>query len=378
MWQPQGFYNQYVLRAPAVLSGMESIRGLYNYPAARVAVIHGKSFKDAELFQTTFAKADISFMLRSWPGEPDMEGLEGTLRQLEIFQPDLIIAVGGGSVLDGSKLCRILYEFPWYEAERSRIEEEMFHTNFIAVPTTVGSGAEVSSAAVFVDKKFHRKDMVVLHGLLPDVIVYDKRYVSHTPHRLLCASALDAMAHILEGYVSVIDNFMIDIMAEEGMAVLVEELVKVIDQKMEAIDYQRLQYAGYIGGFVQNHCIAGAAHAVAHQLTEYGYSHGEAVGLVLPLVIELNAGDSKTCEKYQRLAVRSGFTDIHKMVDFVRTVLECSGIEGQRKDFSALLQELQQDALFLENVKNDRGGQGNPVKITDDFIRSIGYGFINR
>ena len=158
MWQPGGFYNEYVLRTPVILSGKESIRGLYNYPAARIAVIHGGSFFDKETFISAFPKKELAFIRRSWDSEPDFDGIAGTLGELEKICPDMIIAVGGGSVIDGSKLCRLFYEFPYFQPGETRIEGGQMKTSFVAVPTTVGSGAEVSSAAVFVDRENHKKD----------------------------------------------------------------------------------------------------------------------------------------------------------------------------------------------------------------------------
>lgn len=368
MWQPQGFYNQYVLRTPVILSGDESVRGLYNYPAARIAVIHGKSFADRDLFLSTFSKRDIHFISRSWKDEPDIEGLKETIRQLEEYQPDTIIAVGGGSVIDGGKLCRLFYEFPYYRIGETRISGESWNTHFVAVPTTTGSGSEVSSAAVFVDHDRHRKDMVVMHELQPEAVVYDKRYVLKTPERLLAASALDAMAHILEGYVSKTDNAFLDVLAEKGLSILHDELQKLTDNKDEAIDYERLQYAGYIGGLIQNHCIVGAAHAVAHQLTDNGYSHGEAVALLLPSVISLNAD---VITKYEKISHEAGFRDKDELMAFIQKVCQVSGIADRREELGELLCGLLNDNIFYENVKNDRGGKGNPVTITDEFIRQL-------
>ena len=76
MWQPQGFYNEYTLRTPVILSGENSVRGLYNYPAAKIAVIHGTSFCDRELFLSTFSKREVRFFARSWKDEPSFEGLD--------------------------------------------------------------------------------------------------------------------------------------------------------------------------------------------------------------------------------------------------------------------------------------------------------------
>jgi acetaldehyde dehydrogenase/alcohol dehydrogenase len=371
MWQPQSFFSQYVLRTPVILSGKEAIRGLYHYPAGKIAVIHGGSFSDAELFRSTFSKREIRFIRRSWEDEPDMKGLKGTIHELENYQPDLIIAVGGGSVIDGSKLCRLFYEFPFYEVGVSRVEGEQLKTRFIAVPTTVGSGSEVSSASVYVDRVNHRKDMVVLHGLLPDVVVYDGRYVENAPEKLLCASALDAMAHILEGYVSKLENSLMNIMAEEGFVLLVNELKKYIGGERKSIDYQRLQYAGFLGGLVQNHCIVGAAHAVAHQTAECGYAHGEAVALMLPAVIGLNSKDNITYAKYQEISMKAGFADVESMVSFIVRVCDYSGVSRSQENFREVLKKLADNPAFFDNIKQDRGGKGNPVDITDDYIMEL-------
>lgn len=369
MWQPQGFYNEYTLRTPVVLSGKESIRGLYNYPAGRIAIIHGSSFHDKELIESTFSKKEVGFFLRSWRDEPEIDGLRGTISELERFKPDVIIAIGGGSVIDGSKLCRLFYEFPHYNPKTSRIDGSMLKTGFIVVPTTVGSGAEVSSAAVFWDGSEHRKEMVVIHELQPEVVVYDPRYISGTPNRLLCASALDAMAHILEGYVSNIQNSFADVMAEKGLEILHEEFEALLSD--QTVDFGRLQYAGYIGGIVQNHCIVGAAHAVAHQLTEQGYSHGEAIALLLPAAVRLNEKDEAVKERYSAIAKRAGFDGIDTLIAFIMSVVEYAGISSRSKTLKEYLLKVQKDKVFLENVMADKGGKGNPVEITDDYLENL-------
>ncbi len=369
MWQPQGFYNEFILRTPAMLSGEESVRGLYNYPASRIAVIHGSSFADKDFFSSTFSKRECVFFDRSWKGEPSFEGLQETIAALEDFKPDTIVAVGGGSVIDGSKLCRLFYEFPSFDTGASRVNGSQMKSRFIAVPTTVGSGAEVSSAAVYYDDKNDRKDMVIMHELQPDVVVYDPRYIYGTPIRLLCASALDATAHILEGYVSKIDNAFADALAEKGLSVLHEELDSVVSNRH--IDYVRLQYAGYLGGMVQNHCIVGAAHAIAHQLTRQGYSHGEAVSLLLLPVIRMNMANENCIDKYETISKRSGFKGIEDMLTFINGVIDYAGISDRRIDLIEYLSKVEEDTVFCKNVVNDRGGKGNPVEITGDYIKQL-------
>ena len=369
MWQPQGFYNQYVLHTPIILSGDQAVRGLYNYPAARIAVIHGKSFFDKELFEVTFSKRDISFFERSWKDEPDIASLTGTIHELEKYRPDTIVAVGGGSVIDGSKLCRLFYEFPYYQLGETRLPGEQLRTRFIAIPTTVGSGAEASSAAVFSDIHNQKKDMIVMQEFQPDVVVYDKRYVMGGSQRLLVTSSMDAMAHILEGYVSKQENYLIDVLAEKGFLLLCTEMRKLLSG--EEMDYQRLQYAGYIGGLVQNHCIVGAAHAIAHQLTEYNYSHSEAVALMLPSVIMLNACDKSVKNRYERIVQSAGFSDICTLILFFQELCGYVGIYERKDELKALLKKLAEKKTFCENIRGDKGGKGNPAEMTDEYIKQL-------
>ena len=365
MWQPQGIFSEYVLRSPILLVGKEAVRGLHNFPATKIAVIHGGSFNDRDLLSSIFKKKEIAFFLRSWAGEPDLENISATLHELESFKPDVIMAVGGGSVIDGAKLCRLFYEVPYYT---NMAVGNLLTTKFIAIPTTIGSGAEVSSAAVYVNR--HRKEMVVIHELQPEVVVYDESYIKTTPKNLLLSSAMDAAAHILEGYVSNINNSVMDINAEEGLRLLRTELYNVLQEKN--ISYQRLQYAGYLGGIVQNHCIVGAAHAVAHQITQFGYSHSTAVALLLPSVMKLNARrDTAVEEKYKNIAIAAGFEGFNGLIDFLASVNEASGVNTKKTELKNILLQHAEDKEFIDNIKLDRGGKGNPVEITDEYISEL-------
>ena len=365
MWQPQGIYSEYVLRSPVLLVGNSAAEELYNFPAARIAFIHGSSFKDHDFFRSIFRKKEIGFFCRSWTGEPDMEDISGTLRELENFAPDTIVAVGGGSVIDGAKLCRLFYEIPYYAPRMSA--GYFLKTKFIAIPTTIGSGAEVSSAAVYVNGD--RKEMIVIHELQPEIVIYDDKYVKDTPAKLLLLSAMDALSHIIEGHVSKIHNSVMDIQAAEGLRLLRIELHNFMEGKNT--NYQRLQYAGYLGGVIQNHCIVGAAHAVAHQMTQFGYAHSEAVALLLPSVIKMNARNDSVREKYESIADSAGFANIDGLMDFLVSVNEVSGVNAKKPGMKNILLQKSDDKTFRNNIMLDRGGKGNPVNITDEYISEL-------
>lgn len=367
MWRPQGIYADFFLPQPIILFGNNSIWGLVDYPVVKVAVIHGKSMSDTtrELIQTVFKKKAVSFHLRSWTGEPEIEELKGTIHELEYIQPDTIIAVGGGSVIDGAKMCRLYYEFPYYQNGVTKINQLSYKTNFIAIPTTIGSGAEISSAAVYWNRNTKRKEMIISHDLQPSLIILDSCNVQNVPYKSMIASVFDAIAHVTEGYVSNRSNELAEKNAEMALAIIYREMSK---QTIENIDFSALQYAGYLGGIVQNHCLVGAAHAVAHQLREYGFSHGEAVALLLPAVIRLNRTNPEIKLKYNILCQNAGMSDIDEFLCFLEKKLKDSGIGEKKGKLNVLLEKLLQDECFINNVMGDRGGMGNPIPISKELI----------
>lgn len=369
MWQPQSFYGKYLLDQPVLFMGKDSFKGLYNFPGSRFAIIHGQNAKfNKDVFRNALKAFDVKFITKSWKNEPTLDEIKGTLAELENFQPDVIIAIGGGSVIDGSKICRLFYEFPYFDVTKPNFNFLSFKTKFIAVPTTVGSGAEVSSAAVLYNTLEGKKEMIVHQALRPDVVVLDSTFIENSKKEFVLSSSLDAMAHIVEGYVSNMDNPVSDILAEKGLQIFYEELSKGDFSK---VDFLRLQYACYIGGLVQNHCIVGAAHAIAHQLTGFGFSHAKSVGLLLIPVVTENAKYETSNKKYKKLFDEAGIGSIETYICFINSIIDESIESSLKENLKKTLENNISDQKFIKNVIEDRGGKGNPVPITEEYIKNI-------
>ena len=372
MWQPQSFYGKYLLDQPVVFMGKDSVKGLYNFPGSKFAIIHGEKAKfDKDVFQKAFKSFEVKFIAKSWKNEPSLEELKGTMAELESFCPDVIAGIGGGSVIDGTKICRLFYEFPYFDAESPNFNFLSFKTKFIAVPTTVGSGAEISSAAVLFNSSLNKKEMIVHQALRPDVVVLDPTFIENSTKEFVVSSSLDAIAHIVEGYVSNIDNPVSDIFAEKGLQIFYEELSKA---DYSSVDFLRLQYACYIGGLVQNHCIVGAAHAIAHQLTGFGFPHAKAIGLLLSAVIKENSKEKEIRKKYSALLSHSGIESIEKFILFLQNLINESIDSFLNTKLKQVLEEKISNEVFIQNVIEDRGGKGNPVSITKEYIENIAKG----
>lgn len=372
MWTPQGLYAKFLLRQPTLFFGEGAVFGLSDLPARRVAAIHGHSLTDADAgeIQKAFRGKQVRFLRRSWEGEPDLEAIRPTVAELEAFRPDVILAVGGGSVIDGAKLCRLFYEHPSFLPGVGRAEGLSFGTRFLALPTLAGSGAEASSAAVYIDRERRCKGMLVCHGFQPEVVVLDPARIRRLPQSRQLPLLMDAMAHMLEGYVSVVENALADILAEEGLRILREEL----SRPWEAADALRLQYAAYLGGVVQNHRLVGAAHAAAHQLT--AIAHSRAVAMLLPATVRTNSADPAVRERYERLSERAGLGGLDGLLSFLEELTERAELVDAR---AALWEQLRargaDDALF-RRAAEDRGGRGSPRPLDEaywkEWLENIG------
>ena len=113
MWEPQGMYSKFLLKQPTILFGENAIMGLKTYASARVSVIHGSSLNEGykEKVLRALSSFEVSFIKKTWFGEPTLKALYSTISKIEEFKPDLIIAIGGGSVIDGAKWSEPIMNF---------------------------------------------------------------------------------------------------------------------------------------------------------------------------------------------------------------------------------------------------------------------------
>ena len=372
MWEPQGMYSKFILQQPVILFGENAIMGLKSYPSSRVAVIHGSSLN--EDYKTKVIKSlssfEISFVEKKWQGEPTLNSLSETIADIEKIKPDMIIAIGGGSVIDGAKMVRTYYEFPFFDMNNTKFSMLNWKTNFVAIPTTIGSGAEISSASVMYNDSNKSKEFVISHKFIPEIIILEASLIVNAPKKMLLSSMVDALSHCIEGYMSNIDNILIDSYAEKAIQII-SKYYQVVSKGIDKENLNKLQLASVFAGMVQNHCIVGATHAIAHQMSAFGLSHSNAISIFLPSVIRKNIKNKESNNRFEQLAIHSGFSKGSKLLDFVEDVISSFDLQ---KEKSILLDNreiiLSDDSLF-ERALSDKGGQGNPISMDKEFLQDI-------
>jgi acetaldehyde dehydrogenase/alcohol dehydrogenase len=251
------------------------------------------------------------------PPDPDIEMVYEITEICKNFNPDLIIALGGGSVIDAAKIMWLLYEHPKKEFEdlamkfmdiRKRLykfQKLGLKAKFVAIPTTSGTGSEVTPFAVITDRKKNVKYPIADYELTPDMAIMDPEFVMTMPKNLTAASGIDAVSHSLEAIVAVTATEYTDGLALESLKILFEYLPLAYEEGASNVKArEKVHYAATIAGMSFANAFLGICHAMAHQLGGvFHITHGVANALFLPHVIKYNSEKS-----YSKFAIFSQYT----------------------------------------------------------------------
>ncbi len=233
--------------------------------------------------------------------EPDFAEIQKAVNVMKISQPDTIIALGGGSVLDAAKVIRLLYDFPDLKHSelsvnfldfRHRIIEFPKHqkTQLVAIPTTSGTGSEVTPFAVVKDKERSRKVSLVDEVLLPNVAIIDANLTRSLPVDITRDTAFDALTHSLEALVSTFSSDYTDGLALEAMRLIFEALPEVLKKPNEVIWRHKLHNAACLAGMAIGNASVGLNHALAHSLgAHFDVPHGRANSVFLLTTVDYNS-----------------------------------------------------------------------------------------
>lgn len=354
--------------------GVGSSAALRSVHASRVAIVtrHEHLFR---VLSKQLVAPSVEWVRPSWTGEPTIDALAGALRQVEDVGPDWFVAAGGGSVIDGAKLLWARYEHPSTSFEvragTASVGRLRSKARFAALPTTAGSGSEMSSAAIFIDSESGRKIPCVSPEFMPDLAILDARLMGDVPLAAVGPSALDAFAHAVEGYVSRFANDFADAYAVSAARTILDVLDTAIDGPTVEASRSKLLIAAAQAGVVQNHRVPGVGHAIAHQLAAIGISHGMATGVLLPYVIRNNAKDPETAAAYGRLAQFIGVgSSAEGLASTAETLLDTARMP---RSFAACggPPDGPTEANIIAGAMLDVCMRVNPTPVSEDDVRRI-------
>jgi len=317
--------------AGEIFAGSGSLGALRALNAAKAIVLASPSVlaKHAVALERSIGAESVT-LVEMPRGEPTMANLKPVMAELERFRPDWIIAVGGGSVIDGAKIAWVRYEHPGLELERLTrafgVPALRGKARFVAAPTTAGTGSEASSSALLIDET-GAKHAMTSHELLPDIAVLDPRLAVGCPPSVIAHAGLDALAHAIESYVSKLENTLADALAEKAASELFDVLPLLWNAPGDEALALRALNASLLAGWGQNQKIPGIGHAVAHQLGGLGVKHGQATGRLLAPSMRFNVQEDSVRKKYDQLGARVGLSNASGLIDHVASLLQQLQVE---------------------------------------------------
>ncbi len=342
--------------------------------------------------------------------DPSFTTVYNGVEEMNRFRPDTIIALGGGSPIDAAKGMWLFYEHPEVDIDGLKlkfmdIRKRTYKypilggkAKMVAIPTTSGTGSEVTSFAVITDKEKNIKYPLADYELTPDVAIIDPDLVMTLPKGLTADTGMDVLTHAIEAYVSTMANDYTDGLAEKATELVFNYLLQAYEHGDDKLAREKMHNASCIAGMAFTNAFLGINHSIAHKLGgEFHIPHGRCNAILLPYIIRYNSTTPTKFvsfpkyeyfiadEKYANLAKRVGLPSktkeiaINSLINTINIMNKKLGIPKTLKEYGIDEQEFLSKVDYLaEKAFEDQCTPSNPrmplVSELKDLLLEAYYG----
>lgn len=313
--------------------------------------------------------------------DPTLACAKAGAAQMAAFRPDCIIALGGGSAMDAAKIMWVLYEHP--EADfmdmamrfvdiRKRIytfPKMGQKAYFIAVPTSAGTGSEVTPFAVITDEESGVKYPLADYELLPNMAVIDADLHTSAPRGLTAASGIDAVTHALEAYASVMATDYTDSLAKQALQVIFRYLPRAYENGQTDVEArEKMANAATMAGMAFANAFLGVCHSMAHKLGAFHHlPHGVANALMIEEVLRFNASETPV-----KMGTFSQYDHPHTLARYAQ-IADCLGLKGKtdQEKLEALIQavnDLKHKVGIQDTIRDYGVDEADFLERLDDMV----------
>ncbi len=368
-----------VLSGKGILTGEGSLLALKDLKYERALLVTGGS---SMIKSGVIARAEKYLQMNGtetdlFSGVPKNPSIEDVLKGLVIcrkFKPDVILAIGGGSAMDCAKAILLFYEFPYLNFEnvlefnkKGEIPTER-KTGLICVPSTSGTGSEVTRGTVITDPEKELKVPIMTDCLRPDLAILDPEITMTMPDHVAAETGMDALTHAIEAYTNHnLDDFDEGLCSSAIIGIMKWLPVSVFDKTLEAREkvhnYQAMAGIGFANVGL------GMVHGIAHSFgAAYNMAHGLTNAIILPYVLRYNSRNAVVREKLAELSYRCHCDDIITEIEKMREKL---GIPASFRE-AGITEEMYREKydLLLEHAMLGATNV-NPVKMTIDEMKKM-------
>ena len=297
--------------------------------------------------------------------DPTLANAQAGAKAMSAFKPDVIIALGGGSAMDAGKIMWVMYEHPEVDFQdmamrfmdiRKRVYtvpkmgEKAY---FVAIPTSSGTGSEVTSFAVITDQETGIKYPLADYELLPDMSIVDADNMMSQPKGLTSASGVDVLVHALEAYVSVMASDYTDGLALKAMKNVFDYLPRAYNNGNDVEARCKMADASCMAGMAFNNAFLGVCHSMAHKLGAFHHiPHGIANALMLELVVAYNSAEVPRkmgtfpqyeyphtraryaeCARFVGIQAKNDEEAVNKLIEKIHALKEAVGVKKTIADY---------------------------------------------
>lgn len=371
---------------PMKLAGSELMFGwgcldyIKNIKANRVSiVIGGSSMQKSGILEKVegyFIQSNAKTQVIS-DVEPDPSFktvLRGANKMLE-FQPDLIVGLGGGSVMDAAKAMWIFYENPELQTMEDILPPNEFpklrkKARLCCIPSTSGTASEVSRSIVISDNETGQKHGIGNMEMMPDIAICDPEVTMSMPQRITAETGMDALTHALEALVSNRANYVSNILARKAAIDIIDYLPLAYQDGNDKKAREIMLQASMIAGMAFTNVSLGIVHSMAHTIGSiFHISHGLADAIILPYVIKYNSQNLDAREVYKSLESHiGGVSLVDKIQELNKKMKIPSSFSELILDEQHYLDKLEEMAIL---AKNDGCTKTNPVIPTLDEFKTL-------
>ena len=350
--------------APAALAGLH---------AERVLLVTDPYFAEngtAARYAAAFPGAQVEQFSDVAPDPPLSLVAQGVAR-LQALRPDTVLALGGGSAIDAAKA------IGYVEKHVSKRERMIY---FIAVPTTSGTGSEVTSFAVITDHEQDVKHTIISEEILPREAILDVDFVKTVPPQTTADTGMDVLTHAVESYVSPMSGTYAEALAEKAVRLVFSDLLTAYHSPDDTRARAHMHAASNLAGFAFDYTSLGINHGIAHAVGGvFHIPHGRCNAVLLPHVIAYNAKNSQFA--FDRYTALSRMLELGAASDYQTLKNFCNAIHALmlKMNMPTTLRACGvSEAEFrehlpsiVENALADRCTATNPVEMTADGVREI-------
>ena len=270
--------------------------------------------------------------------DPSFDTIKKGVAAMRNFEPDVIIAIGGGSPMDAAKGMWLFYEHPEADVEGLKLKFMDIRKRtykfpklgekckMVAIPTTSGTGSEVTSFAVITDKQKNKKYPLADYELTPDVAIVDPDLVMSLPKSVTADTGMDVLTHALEAYVSNMASDYTDGLAEKAAELVIKNLEVAYDDGNNKLAREKMHNASTIAGMAFTNAFLGINHSLAHKLgAEFHLPHGRLNAIILPYVIKYNSSKPTkfvSFPKYEYFIADKKYYEIAKKIGLKADTVE--------------------------------------------------------